>query len=130
MILDTTVLVDLLRGRKEAEERIRGLEDEGRLLWIPNPAVLELFEGIERADRPSEERRKVREVIESYTLIPLETDHARRAGTVSGRLVRRGRMLDPIDVQIAGVALVEDRAVLTRNAKHFERIPGLDVATY
>lgn len=130
MIIDTTVLVDLLRTNEEAETRVRGLEEEGRLLWIPSPAVLELFEGIERADRPTEERRAVEEVLDDYTVLAFETEHARRAGTVSGRMIRRGEMLDPIDIQIASVALVESHTVLTRNIKDFERVPDLDVATY
>jgi len=39
-------------------------------------------------------------------------------------------MLDPVDAQIADMALEERLPVLTRNAKHFERVPGLNVATY
>jgi predicted nucleic acid-binding protein len=39
-------------------------------------------------------------------------------------------MLDPVDAQIAGMALEERLPVLTRNAKHFERVPDLKVTTY
>lgn len=130
MILDTTVLVDILRGDPAAHETVEELEAEGRLLWVPTPVVLELFEGIERADRPARERIQVENVLEEYTVLPFEMEHARRAGTISGRLIRRGEMLDPLDVQIASVGLVEGHTVLTRNEMDLSRIPDLDVATY
>lgn len=130
MIVDTSVLVDLLRGNAAARERVRELEDAGRLLWVPMPAVFELYEGIARADRPEPERARVRALLDDYTVRVFETEHARRAGELSGRLVRRGQMLDPIDVQIAGVALTEGRPVLTRDVGHFERVGDLDVETY
>lgn len=130
MILDTTVLVDLLRHHEPARERVEALEERGDLLWIPVPAVFELFEGIEHADRPEDERSQVEEVLDSYTLLEFASHHAQRAGTVSGRLIRRGRMLDPIDVQIAGMALAERQPVLTRDLDDFERVTDLEVETY
>lgn len=130
MILDTTVLVDLLRGNEAAEARVRDLEEDGELLWIPTPVVFELFEGIERADRPEAEQERVGQVLSDYTLLSFEPAHAREAGRVSGQLVRRGRMLDPIGVQVAGMALAEDRTVLTRDTADFERVADVRVANY
>ncbi len=130
MILDTTVLIDLLRGDQDAVETVRQLEGDGRVLWIPSPAIFELFEGIERSDRPREERNLVEDVLGAYTLLAFEPSHARQAGLISGRLVRRGEMLDPIDAQIAGMAKAEDHPILTRNRKHFERVSGVEIEAY
>ena len=130
MIADTTVLVDLLRGDEAAQGEVRRLESEGVLLWVPTPAVFELWEGVERADRPDEEARRIDAVLGDYTVLAFERRHAARAGRVSGALLRRGTMLDPLDAQIAGMALEERLPVLTRNTRHFERVPGLEVATY
>lgn len=130
MILDTTLLIDLLRGDAKARSAVADLEKQGELLWIPTPALFELWEGVERADRPEKERRKISDVLDDYTVLPFDREHTARAGSLSGALVRRGEMIDPVDAQIAGVALAEGRAVLTRNAKHFHRVPGLAVETY
>lgn len=130
MIVDTTLLVDLLRGDEAAREATEGREAQGSLLWIPTPALFELWEGVERADRPEDERRRIEAVVGDYTILAFEARHAERAGRVSGALVRQGTMLDPIDAQIAGMALEARLPVLTRNARHFERIPGLKVAKY
>lgn len=130
MILDTSVLIDLLRGREGARSRVSDLENSGALLWVPAPAIFELYEGIERADRPEDERSRVEAVLSGYSVLGFSPSHAQRAGTLSGRLVRRGEMLDPVDVQIAGMALAEGRAVLTRDTDDFDRVAGLDTETY
>src|SRR5919204_1627741 len=129
VIADTTLLVDLLRRDEAARKTTERLESDGVVLWVPTPAVFELWEGVERADRPEEEARRIDAVLGDYTVLAFERRHAARAGRLSGSLLRRGTALDPVDVQIAGMALEERLAVLTRNVKHFERIPGLEVAT-
>lgn len=130
MIVDTSLLVDLLRSDAKARARVETLERDGALLWVPSVALFELWEGVERADRPEAERRRVADVLRRYTTLSFDADHAERAGILSGALVRRGEMLDPVDVQIAGMALHEKRPVITRNVEHFRRVPGLQVETY
>lgn len=130
MILDTTVLVDIIRGDKAAREGIAAREGRGELLWVPTPVLHELWEGIERGDWPEKERQRVAAVLERYTILAFDAKHAAASGTISGALIRHGEMIDPVDAQIAGVARSESRAVLTRNVRHFKRVAGLDVETY
>ena len=130
MIADTTLLVDRLRRDAAAREATSRLESEGVALWIPPPAVFELWEGAERADRPEDEVRRIEAVLADYTVMAFERRHAARAGRLSGALLRRGTMIDPIDAEIAGMALEERLPVLTRNVRHFERLPGLRIETY
>jgi len=130
LIADTSFLVDLLRGKPRARETLEEIEGSGATLWLPTPALFELWEGVERGDRPHEEAQKVRDVLAKYTMIPFGPDHAERSGRLSGDLARRGRMLDDLDAQIAGIALVEGQPVLTGNQKDFERVPGLKVVAY
>lgn len=40
------------------------------------------------------------------------------------------RMIDPEDAMIAGIALINDESVLTRNVEHFSRIRDLKIETY
>lgn len=39
-------------------------------------------------------------------------------------------MLDPLDAEIAGMALEERLPLITRNARHFERVPELEIVAY
>lgn len=130
MIADTTVLVDLLRGVVASRDRVAALEREGDSLRVPTPAVYELWEGVERSAHPARELFAVEELLRDFPVLAFELRHATRAGTVSGALARRGLSMDDIDLLIAGMALQEQEAVLTRNLKDFRRVPGLRVETY
>ncbi|MBI2078413.1 MAG: PIN domain-containing protein [Euryarchaeota archaeon] len=130
MILDTCVLVDILRHDRVAMGRIKSLETDGESLWIPAPALFELWEGTERSDHPAEEVRRLETLVGGYTIAPFGRGHAARAGRLSGALLRRGQMLDPLDAMIAGVALEERQPLLTRNISDFRRVPDLEVVAY
>lgn len=39
-------------------------------------------------------------------------------------------MIDPEDAMIAGIALINDESVLTKNVEHFSRIRDLKIETY
>ena len=130
MILDTTFLVDLLRGDRVALAMREELEGGSDPLRVPSVVLFELWEGIERARNPPREREVVEETLTAYATLPFTPEHAQRAGTVSASLLRRGIRVGDIDLLIAGTALVEEDVVLTRNARDFERIPDLRVRTY
>ncbi len=54
----------------------------------------------------------------------------RKAGKLSGELINGSERIDREDCIIAATALLNDKPVLTRNTKHFERIDGLEVRSY
>lgn len=130
MILDSTFLIDITRHDEAAIAFARRTEAAGQIIWTPTPALFELWEGTERADRPSEETQKVSDLVSHYTVMTFEARHAERAGRLSGQMARRGRMMDPLDAQIAGMALAENLPVVTRNVRDFKRVEGLKVITY
>ncbi len=39
-------------------------------------------------------------------------------------------MIDPEDAMIAGIALINNESVLTKNVEHFSRIRDLKIETY
>jgi tRNA(fMet)-specific endonuclease VapC len=46
---------------------------------------------------------------------------------VDAGLVAAGKSIDAHDLWIAATALVHGATVVTRNARHFKRVPGLEV---
>lgn len=130
MIEDTSFAIDVLRGEPRALERLRYIEAERRPEKLASITVLELYEGIEGADRPEDEQSRVLAVLESKHLVPAGYDVMRAAGTISGALFAEGRPIDREDCIVAATALEEDEPVITRNGDHFERVDGLEVLTY
>jgi predicted nucleic acid-binding protein len=71
------------------------------------------------------EREKVETLLSAMTLLPVDDAAARRAGEIDRALASRGERLAPADTLIAGICSSRSVVLLTRNRKHFERVPGL-----
>jgi predicted nucleic acid-binding protein len=60
----------------------------------------------------------------------LDVPSSKRAGVIAHALDSIGKGIDPEDAMIAGIALQNREEILTRNTKHFSRVPDLRVTTY
>jgi tRNA(fMet)-specific endonuclease VapC len=129
MILDSTFLIDVLRGSESVAERIEELDSRGTP-FVSSVTVMELWEGIHLADASDDERTAVKGLLTDIDEIAFDRECAMRAGKINAELVADGERIDETDVMIAATALVNDQSVVTRNVDHFERIDGLNVATY
>ena len=92
--------------------------------------VLELAHGIERAqsaDRRSAREHFLGELLSEMTVEPVTSKIAFRAGRIDGRLHAQGLRVALADLLIGATALELGYAVLTRNVRHFGKIPGLEV---
>lgn len=130
MIEDTSFVIDILRGDERALERLGFVEAERRPEKVAAITVLELYEGIELADRPDAERARVLEVLDSKHLVPADQGIMQRAGELSGALFAAGDPIDREDCIVAATALQEEEPVIARNREQFERVQGLDVVSY
>ncbi|MGV9103638.1 MAG: PIN domain-containing protein [Candidatus Thorarchaeota archaeon] len=130
MIVDSCFVIDLMRENEEALKKLAEIKENNRLQYIASPTVMELAVGVALADLPTQEREKIDEILAGFRIIPLDTDCAWRAGIEIGRLRETGKIVDPIDGQIAGIALQNEEPIVTRNLQHFELFEALQVETY
>lgn len=114
MILDTTFLIDLMHGDEDAVEREVELESQGWPQSLASITVAELTFGIERSDRPSEERRQIRTVLEDRPVHAADATVMRATGRIRGRLVNEGRPIGVADAIVAATARMHDEPVITR----------------
>jgi tRNA(fMet)-specific endonuclease VapC len=59
-------------------------------------------------------------------VIPITDSSAKISAELYSTLRQSGKIIDDIDLLIAGVAIDNDMILITNNEKHFERIPGLN----
>ena len=133
--LDTTFLLDLLgRGGRAVQNRALGMIRElGSLdehLTTTMINLAELHVGVNRALEPEAERRRIDRVLRGVSVLPFDRRAAAMFGVVKAELGRIGKPAGDMDVLIAAVAIVNGHTILTRNARHFSRIPGLTVISY
>lgn len=130
MILDTTFLVHLLRGRPDAFEKGIELADEGVVQRVLAPVVAELSYGVERWG-DADKRRAYENAIRMYPVVDLPRELAGRAGSLGARgdEATGGSAIDKEDPMVATVADFYGEPVLTENVADFEAL-GVEVETY
>ncbi|HET7567968.1 MAG TPA: PIN domain-containing protein [Gaiellaceae bacterium] len=114
VLLDTTVLIDLLRGREGAIRRLTALHDAGDLPFTCAVNVEEIARGLRRGEHESAELlfRGLREA-------PLGAEEGWRAGEWRREFARRGRTLAQADCLIAAAAATIGGRLATGNPKDF-----------
>ncbi|OLZ41625.1 twitching motility protein PilT [Natrinema saccharevitans] len=129
MILDTSFLVDVLRGESTVEEAVRTVDETGTA-YASSVTVMELWEGIRLADSSDRERTVTENLLTDVRELPFDRDCATTAGEINATLHRDGTPIETADVMIAATALVHDVPVVTDNTDHFGRIDDLEILTY
>jgi tRNA(fMet)-specific endonuclease VapC len=128
-VLDTSFLVDLMRGEEEALDALARIEGEYRDLSITVVNLLELFRGAYLSERREENIAKVMEIVENLDTIGISWDTYPIYGTLSLALKEKGISVNEFDAVIAALVLETDGLIVTRD-RDFERIPGLEVIGY
>ncbi len=123
-IADTDVLIDFLTGTQPGASQVAAELERGSL----STTVISRFELLSGA-RNARQGAEIRELLAALANLPLEEDAANRAAEVRLSLARSGTPIGMADSLIAGIALLRDATLLTRNRKHFERVAGLRLAT-
>ncbi len=131
--LDTTFLVDLFRERARGQQGPASTWLSDRLdeeLAISVFVACELHNGAERSTRPDLETAKVAALCNSVKVAFPDRTFAPTYGSLLAHLQRRGENIATMDLLIATSSVCADAPLVTRNARHFERVPGLRVLGY
>jgi predicted nucleic acid-binding protein len=113
LLLDSTVLIDVLRGRPAAE-RVRRLRRAGVEPWVCAVTVEEIYRGIR-----SREETKVRRLFNGLRVAPLGVAEGMRAGSWRREFAGRGVTLHQADCLIAAAAVAIDASLATANVDDF-----------
>jgi tRNA(fMet)-specific endonuclease VapC len=124
IIADTDVLIDFLRGRDPAAARVAIELGTGSF----GTTAVNAFE-LRSGARSERQRRAVDELLEALTVVPLASQEATQAAALRLKLEAHGEGIGMADYLIAGICLARRATLLTKNRKHFERVPGLVLAT-
>ena len=122
--LDSDFLIDLMKGKKEEVEFIAG-NRENAVMATTCMNIFELYEGIHKSPHPQKNIEAVETVTEGLEILELDKNIAARAGELSARLEKKGRMIGFKDILIGAIAKENGYAFKTKNKKHFGMIEGL-----
>lgn len=130
-LLDTSLLVDAMRGREDAVLLVDRLDESREPTVIPTPALYEIEAGL-RFRGSRSEAKAVHRTAERFPLIDFDEAAAVDAAEIRAELLRLGKPKNHVDVMIAGIAMAGGHRLVTRD-RDFETISdavGLEVEAY
>src|SRR5271157_807775 len=113
-LLDTSVIIDALNGKRNRAQLFKELLQQGHLLACCSINVTEVYAGL----RAHEETR-TRELLESLQYFPIDWPVARLAGLLKRDYARKGITLATTDATIAAIAIHHQLTLISDNLKHY-----------
>ncbi len=122
LVLDTSVLIDVLRSRHGRRELLAQLARGGHTLATTALNVAEVFAGMR-----TEERAQTEAFLGALDCYELTRAAGELAGTLKNKWARKGRTLTLADAIVAAIALEHNCTLMTDNRKDF---PMLELEYY
>jgi predicted nucleic acid-binding protein len=119
LLLDTTVLIDVLRARNNRRSLLAELVEAGHTLTTAAINIGEVYSGMKPGETDATEG-----FLSSLVCYPITGTIARRAGSLKSKWGQKGQTLTLADMLVAAVALEHQLTLMTDNRNDFP-IPGL-----
>lgn len=126
LVLDTTVIVRHLRGRKAETELIQRFQ-EASIVATTIVNAFELYYGAFKSKETAKNLASAKGFLSTLEVLEMTDETVELAGRVMADLETGGVALDPRDLLIGSIAAKNGYVVLTENSKHFKRIHDLQV---
>ena len=130
--LDSSFLIDYLKGRTQAKEALHTHQQEG--LCITELAIFETAAGYfyhmgkHKQDKPF---LTFIDFVSEFDILPMMNLFALDAAAYRAKLMPKGKPVETNDCLIAGIMHANGvKKILTKNKKHFSKIPGIEIITY
>lgn len=114
VLLDTTVLIDVLRNKRNRRALLAELVESGHTLATAAINIGEVYSGM----RP-EEQAQTDVFLNSLECYPLTAATARRAGSLKFEWAQKGQTLTLADMIVAATSLEHNLTLMTDNRKDF-----------
>jgi predicted nucleic acid-binding protein len=120
VLVDTSVLIDHLRGNRGARDALEEVVARGDRLAASVVVKVEILAGM----HPDEERL-TRRLLGAMEWLAVNDPIAERAGELANRYLRSHPGVDPVDYIIAATAIVHEASLWTQKLEHFPMFPDL-----
>jgi tRNA(fMet)-specific endonuclease VapC len=126
--LDTNTLIYFFKGLGGVKDKLLALSPAD--VAVPSVVLFELEVGIAQSNRPSKRRGQLDTLLAVVTVLPFDSEAAKRAADVCSLLAKSGSAIGPMDTLIAGTALANGATLVTRKVREFRRVSGLRLADW
>jgi tRNA(fMet)-specific endonuclease VapC len=125
-LLDTNIISFYLKGDMSLKEKV---SDNINSLAVSIISYYEIVSGLQsiNASKRIKEFEKFCDLIE---IVNLNKESIIASCKIYSTLKNSGKLIDDVDILIAGIALSSNYTFITDNTKHFERIKNLKIENW
>jgi predicted nucleic acid-binding protein len=128
-LLDTNILIELLRNNPIVVARLRAVITVGHDVWINALSYYETRRGLLDVSRTSK-LRKFEAFCQVFGIVYLNQVTLDRASEIYSELRSKGQLIEDADILIAAMALINNAVLVTDNVNHFKRVAGLQLENW
>ena len=124
-LLDTHIIISLFAEDPIVQERLIRAEE----VFVPCIAIGELYFGAYKSLRIQENLTRIDEFALNNTVLPCDTDTAKRYGDIKNRLKEKGQPIPENDIWIAAIAQQYVLTLITKDS-HFGIVENLNFESW
>ncbi len=122
LVLDTDVVIDHLRRRTEAVNIALAKYDV-------SITAISHYELLSVKFMSVRQQASLAQILGIVDVIPFDVTASEHAAQLWNFLRSQGQLIGVMDTHIAGICLSQNLPLLTRNTKHFQRVPELKIVS-
>ena len=125
-LLDTNICIYAIKKKHESLLYILK-EKSGEGLFISSLTIAELEFGVQNSQQVERNRLALLKFLSYFNILDFARSDAIEYGKIKTGLRKKGQLIGPIDLLLAGQAVNREMTLVTNNLKEFSRVQGLKV---
>ena len=128
-LLDTNICIYIIK--KKPVDVLKTLKTKSKKnIYVSSITIAELEYRVAKSQFPEKNKIALIEFLSIFNILPFDDTDAVEFGMIKTDLEKKGRIIGPMDLLIAGQAKSKKLILVTNNIKEFERVEGLKIENW
>ncbi len=124
-ILDSDILIGYLRNEPKCLRIINDFRSSKTIIKTTVFNVAELYQGAYLSSKYKENKKQITKFLNTLTILDFNRKDAEIYSEISVELRKKGISIGDFDELISSMAIARAETLITRNIRHYEKIPNL-----
>jgi len=128
-LLDTNICIYIIK--KKPVDVLKTLKTKlKKNIYVSSITIAELEYGVAKSQFPEKNKIALIEFLSIFNILPFDDIDAVEFGMIKTDLEKKGKIIGPMDLLIAGQAKSKKLILVTNNIKEFEIVEGLKIENW
>jgi len=129
-ILDSDILIGYLRDIPKCLKVINDFRTNKTIIKTTVFNVAELYQGAYLSSKCEENKKEIKNFLNTLTILNFNRKDAEVYSKISVELRKKGESIGDFDELIGSIAIARAETLITRNIRHYEKIPDINLQNW